>query len=120
MPRKKSSVRRANPTLLPITLSGLINSVEFDPSCEALLFTPDGTPLHAITGGANSSKDNRPGDQTDRRVEHIIPADAVKAGKYALVVEVSCNAMFGLGGGGYKYQVPDVCPKSASPSSKRL
>jgi alpha-mannosidase len=39
-------------------------------------------------------------------VEHIIPADKVKAGRYEVVIEVTCNSMFGLGT--YRYQTPDV------------
>jgi alpha-mannosidase len=51
-------------------------------------------------------KDGRPGEQEDRRVEHIIPAEAVKKGSYTCFIEVSCNGMFGLGP--YRYLHPDV------------
>lgn len=51
-------------------------------------------------------KDGSPGEQEDRRVEHIIPAKAVKAGKYTCYVEVTCNGMFGLGPSRYLH--PDV------------
>ena len=92
-------------------------AVEFDPSSEALVFTPDGLPLHgermlrgvltsAITGGYNTVKDGRPGEQEDRRVEHIIPPEAVKAGSYSIVIEVSCNGMFGIGEN--RYSPPKV------------
>jgi hypothetical protein len=51
-------------------------------------------------------KDGKPGEQKDRRVEHIIPAAAVREGRYEIIIEVSCNSMFGLGA--YRYQTPDV------------
>jgi hypothetical protein len=53
-------------------------------------------------------KDGHPGEQEDRRVEHIIPADAVKKGSYTVYIEVTANGMFGLGP--YRYQTPDVSP----------
>ena len=53
-------------------------------------------------------KDGHPGEQEDRRVEHIIPAQAVKQGIYEVVIEVTANGMFGLGP--YRYQTPDVRP----------
>ena len=53
-------------------------------------------------------KDGHPGEQEDRRVEHIIPAEAVKKGMYEIVIEVTANGMFGLGP--YRYQTPDVRP----------
>ena len=53
-------------------------------------------------------KDGHPGEQEDRRVEHIIPAEAVKKGIYEIVIEVTANGMFGLGP--YRYQTPDVRP----------
>ena len=51
-------------------------------------------------------KDGHPGEQEDRRVEHIIPAQDVKQGIYEVVIEVTANGMFGLGP--YRYQTPDV------------
>ena len=59
-----------------------------------------------ITGGPNTMKDGKPGEQKDRRVEHIIPSSAVREGRYEVIIEVSCNSMFGLGP--YRYQTPDV------------
>lgn len=53
------------------------------------------------------------GLQEDRRIEHIIPAEAVKAGEYHCIVEISINAMFGLGLDGFRYQRPEVCPSFA-------
>jgi hypothetical protein len=53
-------------------------------------------------------KDGHPGEQEDRRVEHIIPTEAVKKGIYEVVIEVTANGMFGLGP--YRYQTPDVRP----------
>ena len=59
-------------------------------------------------------KDGHPGEQEDRRVEHIIPSNAVKKGIYEVVIEVTANGMFGLGP--YRYQTPDVRPFSHSSS----
>jgi hypothetical protein len=56
--------------------------------------------------GTNTMKDGHPGEQEDRRVEHIIPAPAVKEGRYEIYIEVTANGMFGLGP--YRYQTPDV------------
>ena len=63
-----------------------------------MVFTKDGTPLQGITGGYGG----------DRRVEHIIPRSAVKAGKYELVIESSCNGMFGVPWNGDTIAPPDV------------
>jgi alpha-mannosidase len=62
-----------------------------------MVFTTDGTPLQGITGGFGG----------DRRVEHIIPRSAVEAGQYELVIESSCNGMFGLGDGTIEPPDPD-------------
>lgn len=75
-----------------------ILTVEFDPGCEAMVFTTDGVPLQGITGGYGG----------DRRVEHIIPREAVKAGKYEVVIESSCNGMFGVPWNGDTIEPPDV------------
>lgn len=72
--------------------------VEFDPGCEAMVYTPEGTPLQGITGGFGG----------DRRVDHIIPRDAVKRGTYEIVVESSCNGMFGVPWNGDTIAPPDV------------
>ncbi|KAI0338667.1 hypothetical protein BDW22DRAFT_1362757 [Trametopsis cervina] len=71
---------------------------EFDPGCEAMIFTPEGTPLQGITGGYGG----------DRRVDHIIPPEAVKKGKYELVIESSCNGMFGVPWNGDTIAPPDM------------
>ena len=71
--------------------------VEFDPGCEAMIFTADGVPLQGITGGYGG----------DRRVEFIIPPEARKRGKLDFVIESSCNGMFGVGQGG-DIEPPDV------------
>ena len=63
-----------------------------------MIFTPDGTPLQGITGGYGS----------DRRVDHIIPPAAVKKGVYELVIESSCNGMFGVPWNGDTIAPPDV------------
>lgn len=72
--------------------------VEFDPGCEAMVFTTDGTPLQGITGGNGG----------DRRVEHIIPRKSVEKGTYELVIESSCNGMFGVPWNGDTIAPPDV------------
>lgn len=46
------------------------------------------------------------GTQEDRRVEHVIPRAAVESGRYDLVIELSVNAMFGLGSKQSRYQEP--------------
>ncbi|EJF58912.1 glycoside hydrolase family 38 protein [Dichomitus squalens LYAD-421 SS1] len=71
---------------------------EFDPDCEAMIFTTDGTPLQGITGGWGG----------DRRVEYIIPREAVKAGKHEFVIESSCNGMFGVPWNGDTIAPPDM------------
>lgn len=70
---------------------------EFDPGCEAMVYDLTGTPLQGITGGYGG----------DRRVDHIIPRDAVKAGVYRIVIESSCNGMFGVGQNGDQIGPPD-------------
>ncbi|KAG1744557.1 glycoside hydrolase family 38 protein [Suillus paluster] len=71
---------------------------EFDPGCEAMIFSTDGVPLQGITGGYGG----------DRRVEHIIPPKAVRDGHYAVVIESSCNGMFGVPWNGDTIAPPDV------------
>jgi hypothetical protein len=61
-------------------------AVEFDPGCEAMIFSTDGTPLQGITGEYGG----------DRRVEYIIPLDARKKNYHEFVIESSCNGMFGV------------------------
>ncbi|THH30155.1 hypothetical protein EUX98_g4044 [Antrodiella citrinella] len=73
-------------------------SFEFDPGCEAMIFSTDGTPLQGITGGYGG----------DRRVEYIIPPESVKAGKHAFVIESSCNGMFGVPWNGDTIAPPDM------------
>ncbi|QRV99556.1 glycoside hydrolase family 38 protein [Ceratobasidium sp. AG-Ba] len=58
---------------------------EFDPGCEAMIFTTSGVPLQGITGGYDG----------DRRVEFIL--DKTKR-EYSFVIESSCNGMFGISG----------------------
>lgn len=90
-------------------------AVEFDPGCEAMVYTVDGTPLQGIadapfpspviaqlvsgiTGGAGG----------DRRVEHIVPMEARKKGSYDIVIESTCNGMFGVPWNGDTIEPPDV------------
>ena len=73
--------------------------VEFDPDCEAMIFTTDGTPLQGITGGWGG----------ERRVEFILPSEARRARKYDFVIESSCNGMFGVPWNGDTIEHPDVC-----------
>lgn len=61
-----------------------------------------------LTGGVTTTRDGQPGNQSDRRVDHIIPPQALQQGTYSLIIEVSCNGMFGVPLGGYRYQTPDV------------
>lgn len=63
-----------------------------------MIYTTDGVPLQGITGGYGG----------DRRVEYIIPPDARKAGKHELVIESSCNGMFGVPWNGDTIEPPDV------------
>ncbi|KAG9075970.1 Glycoside hydrolase, 38 vacuolar alpha mannosidase [Ceratobasidium sp. UAMH 11750] len=60
-------------------------SFEFDPGCEAMIFTTSGVPLQGITGGYDG----------DRRVEFIL--DETKR-EFSFVIESSCNGMFGISG----------------------
>ncbi|KAI5117584.1 hypothetical protein M0805_004579 [Coniferiporia weirii] len=71
---------------------------EFDPSCEAMVYAPDGTPLQGITGG----------NGIDRRIDHIVPLTARKAGVYDIVIESSCNGMFGVPWNGDTIAPPDM------------
>lgn len=73
-------------------------TVEFDPGCEAMIYSTDGTPLQGITGGFGG----------DRRVEYIIPPEARKAGKHDFIIESSCNGMFGVPWDGDTISPPDV------------
>jgi hypothetical protein len=44
----------------------------------------------------------------DRRVDFVVPVDAVRHGTYECYIELSVNAMFGLGLNGFRHQQPDV------------
>jgi hypothetical protein len=76
--------------------------VEFDTSSEALIFTPEGSPIHGLTGGFD----------VERRVEHIIPERFWKpkgsSGVYEIYVEGSCNGLFGID----NMDPPDVSRRS--------
>ena len=63
-----------------------------------MIFSTDGTPLQGITGSYSG----------DRRVDHIIPPSAVKKGTYSIVIESSCNGMFGVPWNGDTIAPPDV------------
>lgn len=80
---------KSRPALDP-TLPRLEQIVEFDTSSEALIFTPEGSPIHGLTGGF----------KIERRVEHIIPERFWKpkgsSGVYEIYVEGSCNGLFGI------------------------
>ncbi|KJA22158.1 glycoside hydrolase family 38 protein [Hypholoma sublateritium FD-334 SS-4] len=71
---------------------------EFDPGCEAMIYSVDGTPLQGITGGYGG----------DRRVEYIIPPEARAEGTHEFVIESSCNGMFGVPWNGDTIQPPDM------------
>jgi alpha-mannosidase len=79
-------------------LSKCTSTVEFDPGCEAMIYSTEGVPLQGITGGYGG----------DRRVEHIIPRKAIEAGQYDFVIESSCNGMFGVPWSGDTIDPPDV------------
>ncbi|PLW49433.1 hypothetical protein PCASD_01936 [Puccinia coronata f. sp. avenae] len=57
---------------------------EFDPGCEALIFTVEGLPLQGITGGNQQS-----------RIDFIIPKEK-RSFPFQIYIEVSANAMFGV------------------------
>ena len=59
--------------------------LEFDSSGEAMVFTTDGMPIHALTGGFGG----------DRRVEFIIPEADRKSGTVHYFIEASCNRLGG-------------------------
>lgn len=93
------------------------STVEFDPGCEAMIYTTDGTPLQGYPSSLflieKMTKMHRTQGITggyggDRRVEYIIPASVVKAGKYDFVIESSCNGMFGVPWNGDTIAPPDV------------
>ncbi|KIL60738.1 glycoside hydrolase family 38 protein [Amanita muscaria Koide BX008] len=71
---------------------------EFDPGCEAMIFTVDGVPLQGITGGYGG----------ERRVEYIIPREYCLEGVHEFVIESSCNGMFGVPWNGDTIQPPDM------------
>ncbi|KAK7035350.1 Glycoside hydrolase, 38 vacuolar alpha mannosidase [Paramarasmius palmivorus] len=71
---------------------------EFDPGCEAMIYSTDGTPLQGITGGYGG----------DRRVEYIIPMEARQKGTHDFVIESTCNGMFGVPWNGDTIQPPDM------------
>ncbi|KIJ30485.1 glycoside hydrolase family 38 protein [Sphaerobolus stellatus SS14] len=71
---------------------------EFDPGCEAMIFTTDGVPLQGITGGYAG----------DRRVEFILPPEARKKGTFSFVIEQTCNGMFGVPWSGDTIDPPDM------------
>lgn len=57
--------------------------LEFDPSCEAMIFNEGGLPLQGITGGGDG-----------RRVDFPLKKEMRKS--IVLYAEVTCNALFGL------------------------
>jgi alpha-mannosidase len=75
-----------------------LHIVEFDPGCEAMIYTTEGTPLQGITGGFSG----------DRRVEYIIPLIERKRGTHSFVIESSCNGMFGVPNNGDTVDPPDM------------
>ncbi|GAA5840618.1 hypothetical protein JCM11251_004169 [Rhodosporidiobolus azoricus] len=60
--------------------------LEFDPSCEGLVFSSDGEPLQGLTGGFG----------VDRRVEFILP-EGKRKGTHRFYIEANCAGMFGNG-----------------------
>ncbi|EJU04489.1 glycoside hydrolase family 38 protein [Dacryopinax primogenitus] len=60
---------------------------EFNPNCEAMIWTKEGLPLQGITGG----------DGGDHRWDYILDAKA-RSGEHIIYIESSCNGMFGIDG----------------------
>ena len=74
---------------IPSEMDGQNIYLEFDPGCEALVWSDHGEPLMGITGGWGG----------DRHVDFDLRCN--KAGqKLVLFVEVAANGMFGEGNGG--------------------
>jgi hypothetical protein len=69
-----------------IHINIFISIVEFDPGCEAMVYTTSGVPLQGITGGSGG----------ERRVEYIITPEQRAQGTFDLVIESSCNGLFGV------------------------
>lgn len=74
-------------------------AVNFDPSCEAMIYDETGlslqgeclVELESLTGvGITGAFDY------NRRVEYIIPQKEVRAGKCVRYIEVSANGVFGM------------------------
>lgn len=72
---------------VPAKWAGGHVELNFDPSCEAMIFAEDGLALQGITGGFDYN----------RRVEYIVPEKEVKRGKVVRYIEVSANGVFGVG-----------------------
>ena len=81
-----------------------------------MIFTPEGLPLQGLSRKSNRRFQSAHytfsgitgGDGGDRRVEHIIPREAVERGTYEVVIESSCNGMFGVPWNGDTIAPPDV------------
>jgi hypothetical protein len=81
-----------------------------------MIFTPEGLPLQGLSRESNcrfrsahyTFSGITGGDGGDRRVEHIIPREAVERGAYEVVIESSCNGMFGTPWSGDMIAPPDV------------
>lgn len=81
-----------------------------------MIFTPEGLPLQGLAREPNRHSRSTHyafsgitgGDGGDRRVEHIIPREAVERGTYEVVIESSSNGMFGVPWGGDIVAPPDV------------
>ena len=63
-----------------------------------MIYTTEGTPLQGITGGYGG----------DRRVEYVITPEQRKKGTFHLIVESSCNGMFGVPVNGDTIDPPEV------------
>lgn len=70
---------------IPNSMKGEKVYLLFDPSCEALVFKPNGLPVQGITGGTGH----------DRHVD-VLLAESAKGGEtITFFVEVALNGMFG-------------------------
>ncbi|PVU91602.1 hypothetical protein BB559_004057 [Furculomyces boomerangus] len=72
---------------IPMDYDGEEVYLEFDPSCEGLVWSVKGEPVQGITGGGGDT----------RRVEYLLAKKAVGGQVHLLYVETSCNGLFGNG-----------------------
>jgi alpha-mannosidase len=74
---------------VPASMDGKKIALEFDPDCEAMIWSSDGVPLCGLTGGWGG----------ERHVDFDLSISK-KDEKLRLWIEVAANGLFGAGGGG--------------------